>query len=91
MKTDMATRNTTTGWKMGEKSTEFQLHKSQLPISSTKRIIDYTERRLFLFVKRIADPQQRETLITLLDKYCKGEVAVAWKAGKPVWINVTKD
>lgn len=87
----MATRSNTSGLKIGEKTTEFQLHKSLLPVANTKRIIDYTERRLCLFVKRISDPQQRETLINLLDKYCKGEVAVAWKAGKPVWINVTKD
>ena len=87
----MATRSNTSSWKIGEKTTEFQLHKSLLPVSNIKKIIDYTERRLHLFVKRIADPQQRETLINLLDKYCRGEVAVAWKAGKPVWINVTKD
>ncbi len=91
MKTDMATRSSSAGWKIGERSTEFQLHKSQLPASNVKKVLDYTEHRLRIFLQRILDPQQKQTLNEVIKKYCKGEVAVAWKAGKPVWINVTKD
>ena len=91
MKTDMATRSSAPGWKIGERSTEFQLHKSQLPITNLKKVLDYTEHRLRIFFKKILDPQQRETLADVINKYCKGEVAIAWKSGKPVWINVTKD
>jgi len=91
MKTDMATRSSSSGWKIGERSTEFQLHKSQLPASNVKKVLDYTEHRLRLFLQKILDPQQRETLVVVIRKYCKGEVAVAWKAGKPVWLHVTKE
>lgn len=91
MKTDMATKSSAAGWKIGERSTEFQLHKSQLSVSNVKKVLDYTEHKLRAFVQKISDTQQRETLLNVIKKYCKGEVAVAWKAGKPVWINVTKD
>lgn len=91
MNTDMATRSSAAGWKIGERSTEFQMHKSQLTVSNVKKVLDYTEHRLRAFVQKISDSQQRETILNVITKYCKGEVAVAWKAGKPVWINVTKD
>jgi len=91
MNSDMATKSSAKGWKIGEKSTEFQMHKSQLSATNIKKVLDYTEYRLRIFVQRISDDQQRETLLNIIKKYCKGEVAVAWKAGKPVWINVTKD
>lgn len=91
MKTDMATKSSAAGWKIGERSTEFQLHKSQLPVTNSKKIIDYTEYRLRIFAQKIIDPQQKETLLSVIRKYCKGEVAVAWKSGKPVWLNITKE
>lgn len=78
-------------WKFGDHTTEFQLHKSQLTVSSVKRIIDYTEFKLKLFIKTVTDMQQKETLIKVLESYKRGLVAVAWKSGKPVWINVTKN
>ena len=92
MKTEMATkRPKQSGWKFGERCTEFQLHKSQLSLASVKYIIDYSEVRLKHFIKTVSDAQQKETLTKVLNSYKRGEVAVAWKAGKPVWINVTKE
>lgn len=92
MKTEMATkRPKQPSWKFGERCTEFQLHKSQLSLSSVKRIIDYSELRLKYFISTVTDSQQKETLTKVLESYKKGDVAVAWKAGKPVWINVTKE
>jgi len=91
MKTDMATRSGSSGWKIGERSTEFQLHKSQLPLSNVSKVLDFTEYKLKIFLQSVLDPQQKQTLAGIIKKYCKGEVVVAWKAGKPVWINVTKD
>jgi len=92
MKTEMATkRPKQPSWKFGERCTEFQMHKSQLSLLSVRYIIDYSEQKLKYFIKTVADAQQKETLTKILESYKKGEVAVAWKAGKPVWINVTKD
>jgi len=91
MNSDMATKSNAAGLKIGERSTEFQMHKSQLSASNVKKVLDYSEHRLRAFVQKITDRQQRETLLSVIKKYCKGEVAVAWKAGKPVWIHVTKD
>lgn len=89
MSTEMATKRPS--WKFGEHSTEFQLHKSQLTVFSVKCIIDYTEFKLKRFIKTVTDTQQNETLIKVLESYKRGMVAVAWKSGNPVWINVTKD
>lgn len=92
MKTEMATkRPKQPGWKFGERCTEFQMHKSQLSLLSVRYIIDYSEQKLKYFIKNVTDLQQKETLIKVLESYKRGEVAVAWKAGKPVWIKVTKE
>lgn len=90
MKTKMATRGQP-GWKMGERCTEFQMHKSQLSVESVRSIIDYTENKLKLFLRTITDPQQKDSIAKVIESYCKGEIAVAWKAGKPVWLQVTKE
>jgi hypothetical protein len=73
--------------------TEFQLHKSQHSILSgiLNKVIDYTEHRLKKYIKHVKDPQQQAALKELLEKYKKGAVAIAWKAGRPVWIPITKD
>lgn len=89
----MATRTTgTRGRKPGEFHTEYQLHKSQQPFNGNKRnLIDYTEYRLKLYIDSTTDEQQKLTLQDVLRKYKKGLVAVAWRSGLPVWINVTKE
>lgn len=88
--TCMATRTPKTpSRKPGEASTEFQLHKSQF--AARKNLFDYTEHRLKLYITQTQDEQQKATLKQVLADYKKGLVAVAWKAGKPVWINVTKE
>lgn len=87
----MATRNTQgPGRRPGEVCTDFQLHKSQILSSEKKNLFDYTEFRLKKYISQITDEQQKTTLTNILDLYKKGQVAVAWKSGKPVWITVTK-
>lgn len=87
----MATRNTQgPGRRPGEACTDFQLHKSQILTSEKKNLFDYTEFRLKKYISQITDEQQKTTLTNILDLYKKGQVAVAWKGGKPVWITVTK-
>lgn len=88
----MATRNTQgPGRKPGEACTDFQLHKSQILGSSGRNLFDYTEFRLSKYILHITDEQQKLTLIDILTQYRRGLVAVAWKAGRPVWITVTKE
>ena len=91
MNSDMATRSNAQGKKIGDRSTAFQLHKSQLILSTGKNVIDFSEYRLKMFVQKITDEQQKQTIIDIIKQYCKGTVAIAWKEGKPVWVHVTKD
>lgn len=73
--------------------TDYQMHKSQRACFTgiLHKIIDYTEHRLERYAKSIHDQQQRATLFGLLERYKKGMVAVAWRNGLPIWLNVTKD
>lgn len=75
-----------------ETCTEFALHISQQTHLSGKRkgLIDYSQRRLERYIKLIDDSQQKLVLVALLHDYIKGDVAIAWKRGLPVYIRVTK-
>ena len=72
--------------------TEFQLHKSQQNIFDgiLDKVFDYTEYRLLKYIDRVKDAQQRLILVALLHDYTIGDVAIAWKRGKPVWVKVSK-
>lgn len=86
----MATRDPQTlSIKPGETTTEFQLHKSLT--CSDKSVIDYAERRLKWYALRVTDLTQRLMLERVISAYLKGDVAVAWKSGKPVYINVISE
>lgn len=88
----MATRSPQApGRKPGEVCTDFQLHKSQILGSVCNNLFDYTEFRLKKYITQVRDEQQKSTLEDILIKYRKGQVAVAWKGGRPVWITVTKE
>jgi len=91
MNSSMATRTPKTpGSKAREYCTEFQLHKSQMSSVDSRRVIDYTSHRLMRYIEATTDEQQRQTLQNLLQDYKAGKVAIAWKSGKPVWMQVTK-
>lgn len=81
------------GRKPDEACTEFQFHKSQVSFSSlsVRNVIDYTSFRLTRYIEQLKDEAQRKVLERVLNDYKSGLVAVAWKAGKPVWLNVTKE
>lgn len=87
----MATRSPQAlGRKPGEMCTDFQLHKSQLSGIDKRNLFDYSELRLKLYISQITDEQQISTLTKILDQYKKGQILIAWKSGKPIWISVTK-
>jgi hypothetical protein len=79
------------GHKPGEPCTEFQLHCSQSPLTFVRGVFDYSEFRLLKYIEQVADEQQKFTLKNVLKDYRAGKVAIAWKAGRPVWIKVTKE
>lgn len=81
------------GRKPGDSCTEFQLHKSQLNTGglSKRNIFDYTEHRLKFYISKLKDESQKETLVKVLKAYKQGLMAVAWKSGRPVWIEMTKE
>ena len=69
MNSDMATRSNAQGKKIGDRSTAFQLHKSQLILSTGKNVIDFSEYRLKMFVQKITDEQQKQTIIDIIKQY----------------------
>lgn len=88
MSTSMATRNAANLPGRPDKCTDFQLHMGK---SIAKNIVDFTERKLLGYAMRTKDPQQKLMLMAMVDDYCKGNIAVAWKRGQPVFIRVTRE
>jgi len=82
----MATRNASNLPGRTERSTCFQLYTD-----NPTNVIDLTERRLIMCAEKATDPQQKLVLMALIDDYRSGQVAVAWRSGKPVHLRVTKD
>jgi len=73
--------------------TEFTLHIRQQTSLSGKRkgLIDFSQKKLEKYIESITDAQQKMVLYALLYDYLKGEVAIAWRRGQPVYIQVTKE
>lgn len=77
------------GDKPGETRTAYQLYKSQIT-SSYRNVFDYTEFRMKEYILNSKDEKEIDALKEILSLYKKGLIAIAWKAGIPVWVNVTK-
>lgn len=91
LKADIATRNPN-NTPFNIMSTEYQLHKSQRSAFKTlSNVIDYSEHKLLNYIKMVTDVQQKQILTELVSKYKKGNVAIAWQQGRPIWIPITKD
>lgn len=75
--------------------TEFQLHKSQIPLPQFfphNKLVDFSEFKLLGLIRAARDQERKLALLDLLAKYRKGDVAIGWESGsKPVYTNVTKD
>lgn len=93
MKVKMATRNPADVEVSKGGQTDFVLHKSQQTIFTgiLKKIVDYTEHRLLRYAAIVRDPQQKLVLMTMINNYRKGLIAIAWKRGQPIYIRVTKN
>jgi len=73
-------------------STEFQLHKSQLfPATISRFVIDFTSVKLVSYISSLKEEHEKDLLKQVLKDYKKGRVAVAWRSGQPVWINITNE
>lgn len=72
--------------------TDFTMHVSQQTgyKGNKKNLIDYSQHRLEKYIDQIDDAQQKMVLFALLHDYVKGDVALAWKRGQPIYIQVTK-
>lgn len=88
-----ATRNLTNVERTGCNNTEFQMHISQQAMFSRihNHVFDYTEKRLIKCIENATSDQQSVLLTALLEDYCSGNVAVAWRRGEPVYVRVTKN
>lgn len=91
-KLNMRTRSTKGQNVSIDSCTEFTLHVSQQSVLAGKRknLIDYSQKKLEKYIESVNDSQQKMVLYALLHDYVKGEVALAWKRGQPVYVQVTK-
>lgn len=87
----MATRFPTQG--TSDAVTAYQLHKSMHPqfAEAKKKLVDFTEHKLMRHLSTIEDEQQRSIVIELINRYRKGTIAVAWKKGRPLYVDLTKE
>jgi hypothetical protein len=88
-KKTMATRDTSESRIPLNECTELQVHVSQR--TATLGIIDYSERRLMRMFDVTIDPVKKLSIAALIDDYRSGLIAVAWRAGEPVYVKVTRD
>lgn len=87
-KPEMATRNPGNLPDRTETRTEFQIYSERSP---TSNVADLTEKRLIKFASEATDPQQKLMLEALIEAYRNGQVAVAWRRGRPVPMQVSRD
>lgn len=85
---DMATRNATNLPGRPDRCTDFQIHLGK---TYGKNVVDFTERKLIGYALKTKDPQQKLMLMAMVEDYLKGNIAIAWKVGKPVWLYVTRE
>lgn len=90
---EMTTRNFSSIDLVKDSCTDFVLHKSQQTCFTgiQKKIIDFTEHKLFHYAESVDDPQQKLVLMAMFSDYRKGLIAIAWKRGQPVYMNVQRD
>ena len=89
-KLSMRTRGTRGQNVRMDSCTEFSLHVNQKSSEKKRNIVDYSQKRLERYIDTIDDPQQKMVLYALLHDYIKGDVALAWKRGQPIYFQVTK-
>jgi hypothetical protein len=72
--------------------TDFAMHISQKSNFSHNKVklIDYFEYKLRKYIDEVEDKQQLAALKKMLAEYLSGKIAVAWRSGQPVYLNVTK-
>lgn len=83
----MATRNVAGVPSRPETSTEFQLYG----VNGGKNLVDFTEQKLMRYASKTKDPQQKLVLMSMLEDYRGGLIAVAWRRGAAVYYRMTKD
>lgn len=66
------------------KHTEFQVY------TAGRGVVDLTEKRLVILMKRADTEKKRNDLDVLLQSYRDGDVVVAWRDGKPIFKRVAR-
>lgn len=84
---EMATRNAANLPERKERCTEFQLHGGNV----FRNVVDFTERKLLKYASKASDHQQKLVLMVMIDDYRKGNIAIAWRRGQPVYVKVTRE
>jgi hypothetical protein len=93
MKNAMAPRVRKDSKKSPSERTQYQLHKTQQTVfaDKMKETYDYTEHKLARYIETVEDPEKRKFFENLLQDYVRGNVAIAWEKGEPVWLKITKE
>lgn len=72
-----------------EFQTEFQMHaKFSKAIQKSSGVLDYTDSKITRLLKNTRDMKMGIMLLQLLREYREGKVAIAWRNGRPVYVNV---
>lgn len=83
----MSTRNAASLPERRDRCTEFQMHGGD----AGRNVIDFTERKLVLYAAKTHDSQQKLVLMSMVEDYRKGNIAIAWRHGAPIYLKVTKE
>ena len=71
-------------------TTEYQIRKVQ-----SAGIVDYTELRLTSLIAHVKEHPPNKMIYARLQRvrneYLRGEIAVAWKKGLPIWVYITQE
>lgn len=57
-------------------------------IDHKNKLLDFTEQKLLRIEKCLKDDKQKLALEELIRKYKEGKIAIGWRHGSPMWINL---
>ena len=69
-----------------DRCTEFQIH-----VGRCDNVVDFTEFKLLRYSASLADAQQKLIVAALIIDYRTGNIAIAWRRGKPVPLRITHE
>lgn len=67
------------------------MHISQRVSGRSNSLFDFNEQKLKHYAEEQPDSHLRDEVYKLIDLYKVGAIAIAWRAGEPIYIKITRD